>query len=92
MRYSLFLDVTQRGLASEVLGQTIRRMVSERPLTLGPIGRPRTSVIINQWNGCCFLQTITSRFVSDVFASRTIECGGGPSGFTEERNFLTFEF
>ena len=52
----------------------------------------RTSVIIDEWNGCCFLQTITSRFVSDVFASRTFESGDGPSGFTEERNFLTFEF
>jgi len=52
----------------------------------------RTSVIINQWNGCCFLQTITSYLVSDVFASITFECGDRPSGFTEERNLLTFEF
>ena len=47
-------------------------------------------VTINQWNGCCFLQSITSRFVSDIFASRTFECGDGPSGFTEDSNFFDF--
>ena len=41
----------------------------------------RTSVIINQWQGCCFLQTIISCFICDVFASKTFECGDGPSGF-----------
>ena len=37
-----------------------------------------------------FLTTITSRFFSDFFLSRTFECGDGPSGFTEERNFFDF--
>lgn len=42
--------MTQRGLVSDVSGQTFRRVGRARPLMLGPKVRPKTSVTLNL---CC---------------------------------------